>query len=386
MNQKIAQTVAYYATFVLLGATISSLGPTLPFLAQNVGVSIGAMGSVFALRSLGYMVGSFSAGWLYDRLPGHRLLSGVLLLGCVGMILTPLAPSLSLLWMAVLLVGFSLGGMDVGSNTQLVWVHADRSGPYLNGLFLFAGIGGFLSPIFLGWTARLSGTQWGYAVIGLLALPVVAWLLRTPAPTRRQHQAAESERPFRPLIFAAFCLLVFIFIGGEIGFSGWIYTYVTVAGVGDAGMATLLNSLFWLALALGRLAAIPLSARFRPSQLVLFNLVATFASLGLILIFPGRSTALWIGSLGTGFFLAPIFPTSFAYLERHMNITGSRTGVLWASGSLGGMTLPWVLGLQIDAWGPQTMIVTLALAWGLAALIFGFLSQRTRFGAPVAPA
>lgn len=373
-----AQTAAYYATFVLLGAMISSLGPTIPFLAGNVGVTLAVMGSMFAIRSVGYLVGSFSGGWLYDKLPGHRLLAGLLLLGAVGMILTPLAPIPLLLSIALLLVGLAMGGMDVGSNTQLVWVHAEHSGPYLNGLFLFAGIGGFFAPLLLNWADRIVGTQWGYFGIALLTIPVILWLLRIPAPTRREHQDGEAERPLKPLVFAAFCILVFTFIGGEVGFSGWIYTYIVESGVGDEAGAALLNSLFWLAMSAGRLAAIPLSARFRPSQLVLFNLVATFCSLGLIVLLPGRTAAVWVGSLASGFFLSSIFPTSFAFLERQMDITGWRTGVIWSFGSMGGITLPWLLGVQIDASGPQSMMYILSALWGIAVLIFAMVFFRTR--------
>jgi fucose permease len=245
-------------------------------------------------------------------------------------------------------------------------------------LFLFAGIGGFFAPLLLNWADRIVGTQWGYLGIALLTLPVILWLLRTPAPTRREHQDGEAERPFKPLLFAAFCILVFTFIGGEVGFSGWIYTYIVESGVGDEAGAALLNSLFWLAMSAGRLAAIPLSARFRPSQLVLFNLVATFCSLGLIVLLPGRTAAVWFGSLASGFFLSSIFPTSFAFLERQMDITGWRTGLIWSFGSMGGITLPWLLGVQIDAFGPQSMMYILSALWGIAVLIFALVFFRTR--------
>ena len=36
----------------------------------------------------------------------------------------------------MLLFGLANSTLDVGANTQLVWVHGKNSGPYLNGLFL----------------------------------------------------------------------------------------------------------------------------------------------------------------------------------------------------------------------------------------------------------
>ncbi|MCZ7669353.1 MAG: hypothetical protein M5U34_20335 [Chloroflexi bacterium] len=53
----------------------ASLGPTLPGLAEQVGVQISRMGFLFSARSVGVFAGALLVGRLYDRLPGHRLLT-----------------------------------------------------------------------------------------------------------------------------------------------------------------------------------------------------------------------------------------------------------------------------------------------------------------------
>ena len=109
---------------------------------------------------------------------------------------------------------------------------------------------------------------------------------------------------------------------------------------------------------------------------MLANLVGLVVSLGLILLNPASQTFLWIGTLGFGFFLAPIFPTTFAYLERKTPITGSVAGVLWASGSFGAMVYPWVMGLQMANIGPVSIMFTLAVSFGLALVLFGWVSRQ----------
>ena len=51
------QTLVYNAAFFSLGATIASLGPTLPFLSSNTGASLALLGLLFTLRSAGYLTG-----------------------------------------------------------------------------------------------------------------------------------------------------------------------------------------------------------------------------------------------------------------------------------------------------------------------------------------
>jgi len=372
MSLSARQTSAYFAAFFILGATIASLGPTLPYLAGNTGASIASLGLLFTLRSGGYLVGSLLGGRLYDHLPGHRLLGIAIFTGALSLGFIPQISSFAIIIALMLLIGLAEATLDVGSNTQLVWVHGARSGPYLNGMFLFAGIGGTLSPLLL---SSIGGT-WGYRILALASLPVALWAFFTPSPPHRAHEGDRLEGSLSPFLFVLFCLLTFIFIGGEVGFSGWIYSYAYNLNLGTEQTAGMLTSFYWLGITLGRVAAIFTSSRFRPGRIVLVNLTGLVASLGLILLDPASQTLLWIGSIGFGFFLAPVFPTTFAFLERKTPITGTAAGVLWASGSFGAMVYPWVMGLQMASTGPVSIMVTLAVSFGLSLVLFGWVSRQ----------
>ena len=73
MNKKLRQTVVlvstYFLAYIMLGMTGATLGPSLPYLAGNVGTSLRGISSVFIAHRLGYMSGSFGGGRLYDRVP-----------------------------------------------------------------------------------------------------------------------------------------------------------------------------------------------------------------------------------------------------------------------------------------------------------------------------
>jgi FHS family Na+ dependent glucose MFS transporter 1 len=372
MSLPARQTSAYFAAFFILGATMASLGPTLPYIASNTGAALASLGLLFTLRSGGYLLGSLLSGRLYDHLPGHRLLGIGIFLGALSLAVIPQISSFAVIIVLMLLIGLAEATLDVGSNTQLVWVHGARSGPYLNGMFLFAGVGGSLSPLLL---AYIGGT-WGYRILALISLPVALWVFFTATPPRRTQEEDLPASILSPFLFATFCLITFIFIGGEVGFSGWIYSYAYELGLGTERTAGMLTSLYWLGITLGRVAAIFISARIKPGHIVLANLTGLVISLGLILLNPASQTFLWIGSFGFGFFLAPVFPTTFAYLERKTPITGTAAGVLWASGSFGAMVYPWVMGLQMGSIGPVNIMVTLAVSFGVALILFGWVSTK----------
>ena len=69
------QTAAYFGVMVSLGLANAALGPTLPRVAAQAGVTIGAVSILFSARSLGYLCGSLLSGRLYDRLPGHPVMA-----------------------------------------------------------------------------------------------------------------------------------------------------------------------------------------------------------------------------------------------------------------------------------------------------------------------
>ena len=373
--KKIPTTIGYYVAFVALGMTSASLGPTLPGLAEHTQTHLSEISYLFTARSLGYLLGSFQGGRLYDRVAGHPVMAILLLIMAVMM---ALVPSISLLWLlaAVLLIlGMAEGAVDVGGNTLLVWVHRHKVGPFMNGLHFFFGVGAFLSPIIIAQVVLLSGDiAWAYRVLAVLILPVVAWLLRLPSPKAQVVSKDDPAGQVNRLLVVLIALFFFLYVGAEIGFGGWIFTYAVALDLGGEATAAYLNAAFWGALTLGRLLAIPISARFRPHSILLGDLVGCLASMGVILLWPNSLTAIWLGALGVGLSMASLFPTTLSLAERRMTITGQVTGWFLVGASAGGMFLPWLIGQLFESIGPRVtmsaIIIDLVVAVGVfAALI-----------------
>ncbi len=382
-ESKITITIGYYLAFIALGLAASVVGPTLPDLANNTHSELSQISFLFTARSLGYIMGSLLGGRLYDRLPGHRVMPAFLLCMALALGLTPVIPLLWLLVGLMLLLGISEGTVDMGANTLLVWVHRDKVGPFMNGLHFFFGLGAFVAPIVVAQAILLGGDfRWGYWVLALLPLPAAFWLVRLPNPKPQAVGQGEPRPPAQLALVALITIFLFLYVAAEVSYGGWVYTYAVKLNLASEAVGAYLTSLFWGALTVGRLLAIPIAARSAPRGMLFADLIGCLASVGLILLLPGSSLALWAGTFGLGLFMASVFPTAISFAERHMHVTGSVSAWFFVGGGAGGMTMPWLVGQFFERSGPQiTMFAVLACL--LAAL--GVLAALLRSAARPAP-
>ncbi len=376
MKRMTLQTIGYFGVYLLIGVIIASLGPTLPALAENVGVGFATISLLFMARSFGYFLGSLLGGTLYDLLNGHHLLIFFMILSMIALAFVPATGTMFLLAFLFVLIGIAQGGLDVGSNTLLVRARGANVGTYLNAMFFFAGIGSFLIPIYLG-NASLA---WGYRGISLALIPIALWVFLTPAPEIPQQVDEKSAggKLSHPLLYIAFVLLAFIFIGSEVSYGGWLFTYFASSGLGSEETAYTLNSIFWMAIMIGRLISIPVVARFKLERIILIYLLGAVLSAGILYFLRAHALAVWVGSIGMGLSMSALFPSTYTLVQQRMKLSGKLTGMVWAMGSLGAMTLPWLIGQRIERIGPASLMQTMLIVWILALGIFLVAVQSRR--------
>ena len=363
---KKTQIIAYFGVYFSLGAIIASLGPTLPALAQNVQAGIAAISILFTTRSLGYLSGSLLGGYLYDHYNGHHIIALMLTLSAAFFAAVPKMHGL--FWLAALFffLGINLGGLDVGANTLVTRTRKKNVGPYLNAMFFFAGLGGFLTPLYLG----AVNLAWSYYGIALFLLLLAVWVFFSPAPEIAPHTETKKIRLENTLPFIAFTLLAFLFIGAETSYGGWLFTYFRNSGLGNEKAAYTLTSVFWLSVMFGRLLAIPIASRFRLDKIIIVYLIGATLNAAILFFLRENSLAVWIGSIGMGFSIAALFPSTYTLIQQKMHLSGKLTGIVWAMGSLGAMFIPWFIGQEIDARGPASMMLIMLVVWILALGIF----------------
>ena len=101
----------------------------------------------------------------------------------------------------------------------------------------------------------------------------------------------------------------FIYIGIELGFGGYLFTYaVDYEGIAmSKPTAAWLTSLFWGTFAGGRLLAVGLAHYFSPMQMLVVDFVGSIASAVVMTLFKDNATVLWITTGTLGLFIASVW-------------------------------------------------------------------------------
>ena len=357
MTQKHITTTAYYLAFILLGLSVAADGPALLKLAAHTSSTLDQISLIFFFGSLGYLLGSYIGGRLYDRVPGHRLMASVLVLLGVTIALVPVISSRAVFFAIILILGSAKGAVDVGCNTLLLWVHNETVGPYMNGLHAFFGLGSFIAPLIVAQAIALTDDiYWVYWFFAIVAFPLAIWIWQLPSPAARTVPAHHENTPFPAIPVAVMVLCFILYVGGEAGYGAWIYTYAFKLNFGTEVTAAYLTSAFWGSFTLGRLLGIWVSLRARPLTILAIDFAGCLLSLVVILLFRESSAMLWTGTILFGIAQASIFPTFLTLSEERMHVTGTITGWFLVGAGLGGMILPWLIGQAFVRVGAGAMM------------------------------
>jgi fucose permease len=357
--------------------TTAASGPSLLKLADHTSSGLDRISLIFIFGSLGYVAGSYFGGRAYDRFPGHKLMAMTLLVIAVASVIIPLSTTLTVLLLLMFLSGLASGILDVGCNTLLLWTHKEKSGPFMNGLHFFFGVGSLIAPLLLAQVLlRTNDIYWLYYSFAILSVPIMIWLWLLPEPSHSLHEDTEVSSTF-PVVPVILIVLLFLFyVGLELGFGNWIYTYALTLNLGTTVTAAYLTSLFWGSFTLGRLLGVWVSTRMRAHTTIVVDLIGCTISTIIIMVWKESSLALWIGTFGLGLSMASIFPNIMMLAGERMQITGAITGWFLVGSGAGGMLIPWLLGQIFAHTGPQLMTtVLLAVTLAIFTVLLIFTSQ-----------
>lgn len=370
-STKIRNTIGYYLLFICLGFGMGITGPALPSLAHQTTSTIGQIGMILFSSSIGYTLGTLIGGRLFDRARSGHFILGICQIFSAALLATiPFAGSLPILLLIFFMGGLPNGMINTGANTLLMWTHGEKSGPAINGLHFSFGLGAFLAPTIYAQILNAGGTyQQAYWILATITLPVAGFLFLQRHSPEHPHKQAEhitSNRAdiskYLPLILSALFFL-FFYVGAEVTFGNWIYTYALTLNLADATRAAYLTSGFWLAFTIGRLVSIPIATRFKSEQILGIALVACILIIMLMIAIPTSVTFLWVCAIGLGLFMAPVWPTGYNLAGQSVKLTATISSIILLGDSFGGMVLPSLTGQVVEHFGAPLM------AW----LVFGSL-------------
>ncbi|KAM4043304.1 sodium-dependent glucose transporter 1 isoform 1-T1 [Anomaloglossus baeobatrachus] len=400
-------TTVMCAAFLGLGMAISVLGPTFPDLAANVESTVGNISYIFVGRSLGYLVGSVLGGVLFDHINQHLLLGLSMLSTCTGLFVLPWCKKAIFLTGVMSIVGISMGFLDTGGNVVILNTWGDEAGPHVQALHFSFALGALLAPILakiipeilpldqlrhkqflplkgINQTSQeLSGffdikkSMLSYIVIATYILLVSLFLFILYSKTQSNQSAIKTTEEkvrtakYHNVLIFLLVLFFFSYVGAEVAYGSYIFTYaITTVGM-DHDKAAGLNSIFWGVFAAVRGLAICFATCLYPGTMLLLSVIGCAVSSLFLLLFHTHHIVLWVGSALYGASMATTFPSGFSWAQQYTTIGGKSASLFVVGAALGEMAIPASVGyLQGLFPAHPVLMYTILISSVLTAVLF----------------
>jgi fucose permease len=228
------------------------------------------------------------------------------------------------------------GGIVItGANSLASDIDGERRASVLNFLNLFFGLGGVITTYAASYLLRPGSLCYSIAALALIAF-AINFLNRT---TKRSGESRFriSEIPAllsRPMLLL-FCLLLFLYVGCEVGVWNWLKLYLISIGFDTPTAGGIVSYGFAFGMLLGRLAAVRILIRVSPANVLLScGLLIMLATYAMLQLTSQRSVT--IAVFVAGLVMAPVFPTTLAMVASQFP-RGAATaiGIAITSGWLG---------------------------------------------------
>lgn len=366
-------TASSYLAMFFLGFCSALVGAA----ARNIGLTPYQIGLIIAVQNLGFMVGVLIAGALADSHSKPRIL-------LVGSLILSVALFAFYGWInfwlnlvIMFFIGTGIGSYEGATDAMLLDIHPDRGSLHININHFFVTFGAILVTlylIFLQMAWRTSVIQAGATVLGLAVVFALIYLparRKTVAPYLERLRLVGKERLII-ILFIASALVV----GLEGGTIGILTTYLMDLRGFDQVSSKVGLVLFLTGMAVGRLALGYLTPKDRIHRFIL-GLLGLSTLVYAALYFLDLGTFVYAMIFLAGLTLSAILPLilSLAGLL-YAEMAGMVLGTLKVAFPLGGILLPFLLGLLSKYTSFQAALIIFPLA-ALLALLLTYLQFRS---------
>jgi len=360
-----------FASNLLWVMVIGLLGPSVPAIVHDLGISYTQAGLLFTLLSLGSLFGSSLGAIASDYMNRKRILVLFCGLFAGGLVSMGVAPGYVALCITVFV--FSLFGSPLGSIGQSVMLdmYPTKRGRYLSLQTLFGAIGNFIAPLLVAVNIA-GGLTWRWPFLQtaalVLLLTTIMSLVKIPNSSAERSSRAPLASIMRNPNMVIASVLVFFYVAVDLGFSYWLAEYFnTELGV-SLRLSSATVSLFLVGVMSSRLATSWLVKQIATKTILLSSLSLASVALLTFLLVPSVGVKAALACIyGVG--IGPVFPLMVAKAsEEYPRQSGAVTGLLFGSMSLGGMVFPLLLGILATTIGIERSYL---LSLSILILILG---------------
>ena len=362
INVRRANAVAYLA-MVVLGLYLSAYQYALASITEEFALAAWISGLLITMHFMASFFIPPIAGELADRVGRRPVLLGCFGLMIIGILCAALTKNIVILGFGALITGSAACTVESSMSSLLAQVNPQNETRVMNLSQTYFCGGAVLSPLYGALLARF-GLGWRFIYYTLLIVIIVCVLilLRTELPEAMAREKGLYvrrifKRPYYVLMFFAMLL----YVGIEESAAFWAGTYAQIAGggmIGPLGLESALLAGYWFGMGVARLWAA--SIKRRMGLITLIGLALSALCFGAMLLFHSAWAFVLFYALA-GFTLAPTWPLVMVEASRiGSDVPDTAAGGMMTAGSVGGMLVPFLLGLVQTAAGMEASFALLA--------------------------
>ncbi|XP_059096043.1 sodium-dependent glucose transporter 1B-like isoform X1 [Tigriopus californicus] len=401
------------------GVSRSLQGPTMLELQKQINADTNTFQIIFILGLITFPFGNVLGGVLIEKMSPCLLLSISMVILSISNFVIPFSSNIGTLASGSAFAELAFGFIDTGGNVFCLRMWNEKSGPYLNALYLSQGMGFMLAPILAesilpdsvptdvtkdqnqtngeDHIAKIplsdhtiefqdfdmfTPLQALYMGIGSVSMVIgIGFMFGIPADTKvgsyNLPQDAETgsnvnQSHTRLLqILLIITMTIFSMLANGMSFTyGYFLTAYVVKGSYQLSpqSGARLTSIYYGSLVLMRGVNIPLVAKFQSFHILLFDLASVF--IGSICV--ATLSTFWglqIGTVLIGLGVGSLFPMGLVWMRSKMELSGKVTALLCVATTLGAQLLRIPEGAFIDT-VPMVHVFLLLATFGAIVMTF----------------
>ena len=348
--------------FVVQGLCFAALVTRIPTLQSRFDLSDLGLGLMVGLVPIIAGVGSVLAGALAPRFGSRAVLRVMGPVVPLGLVVVGYAPSIPVLLVGMVVIGFGLGSVDASMNIAGVRVQDDVGHSVVASYYAAFSLAGLVGAVLAAVTAD-SAVTLGlfFTLIAAVTIPfqlgVGGWLL-PGHPDVAQVHGAGGTITWRPVIFIGIALMC-VYVADS-GASNWSAVYLNDGLGSSEGTAALAYGVYAFMTMVGRIVVDRSADRVGPVPLVRIGGIVAVLAAAAVALAPSPLLALVaFGVLGLG--ICPTIPLAFSAAASHdrasSGVAVARVNVFNYAG--------FVLGAPLIGGIAETA----SLRWAFAALV-----------------
>ncbi len=318
----------------------------LPILSARWALTDKQAGNFFPIQFLLQLAGVLLSGFMLARV-GFRavFLSGLLLMAAGASTLF-----LGSIWLAmasVAIYGLGLGFIIPTANLMAAEVSTGSPAAAVSLLNFFWGAGAVMCSLLVAWAASHQRVPLflGAVAVSLVLLAIAVRNLPFPQAHPLGHTAVPWRVIARNPITWLFAVVFFLYPGAETCVGGWIGSYVSKMGMGNAAMAAMMPAFFYGALTAGRGLGGWVLRHLSEQRALQWGYA--LATLGIVILLRSSNVSeVRISAVLTGLCYATLYPIAVARLSHRYGVEARSVGALMFSlAAVGPAAMPWLVGV-----------------------------------------